>query len=605
MKTADYHKIAEIIPHQPGVYKFFDVQGEILYVGKAKDLKKRIASYFGQKTHQSYKTGLMVRTASRMEYTIVDSEQDALLLENTLIKEMQPRYNVQWRDDKSYSYICVKNERFPRVFFTRRVIRDGSIYYGPYASKARAKAILDIVKKLFPLRTCTYDLSQRNIDRGKFKVCLEYHIRNCLGPCENLETEEAYMEKIGQVKNILRGQFRDVRQHLKTQMDGHAAQMEFEKAQEIKEKLRLFGDYQSKSAVVSQKIRDVDVFALATDRKYAYVHFLKVVNGGIIHSHTMTMQKNLNTDADQLLALAAEHLRETFGSTAPEIIVPFDIPIVSDAVTVTIPQRGEKKGLLDLADKNVKHYLFRKQQEEINKRGRANMTERILKTLQKDLEMDEVPWHIECFDNSNLQGTHPVASCVVFRNARPAKSEYRKFNIKTVEGPDDYASMREIVHRRYRRLIDEEKPLPQLVIIDGGKGQLNAAITSLKELGIKDSVTIIGIAKRLEEIYFPGDSIPLYINKKSESLKLIQQIRNEAHRFAITFHRHQRGRELSRTALTDIPGIGNKIAEKLLKHFSSVTRIAQALPEEVAAQIGKQKAQVVLNYLKGREGEEE
>jgi excinuclease ABC subunit C len=603
MKTADYQRIADTIPHQPGVYKFLAEDGVIIYVGKAKSLKKRLASYFGEKKHQSYKTGVMVRSAAHFEYTLVDSENDALLLENMLIKKIQPRYNVTWRDDKSYSYICVKKERFPRVFFTRQVIRDGSTYFGPYASKSRAKVVLEVVRKLFPLRTCAFELSEKNIERGKFKVCLEYHIKNCMGPCEGLESEEDYMEKIRQVKNILKGNFREVRLHLHERMARHAAEMEFEKAQDIKGKLSFFEDYQGKSTVVSQTIGDVDVFHLSEDPKRAYVHYLKVVSGAIIHSHTMEMIKNLNEDKEQILILAVDHIRETFESTSPEIIVPFSIHLPSSDISVTVPQRGEKKALLDLAEKNVKHYLFKKQQQELNQSGRANSVERILKTLQQDLNMTEVPWHIECFDNSNLHGTNPVASCVVFRNAKPSKNDYRKFNIKSVEGPNDFASMEEIVYRRYHRMLEEGSSLPQLIIIDGGKGQLSAAMKSIETLGIADKVTVIGIAKRLEEIYFPGDSVPLYINKKSESLKLIQQARNEAHRFAISFHRQKRSKAVTQTALTTVAGIGEKTAQKLLLHFGSVARIQKASTEEIEKVIGKKKTSVLLEYLSG-EGSE-
>jgi excinuclease ABC subunit C len=493
----------------------------------------------------------------------------------------------------------VKNERFPRVFFTRQVIKDGSTYFGPYASKARAKVILDVVRKLFPLRTCTLYLSEKNICQGKFKICLEYHIKNCLGPCEGFEEEEEYLDRISQVKNILKGNFREVRAHLKERMEYHAAETHFEKAQEIKDKLTFFEDYQGKSTVVSQTVRDVDVFHISEDQKKAYVHFLKVVSGAVIHTHTMEMIKNLNDHKPQILSLAVLHIREQFSSEAPEIIVPFEIPPPAEGIEVTIPQRGEKKSLLDLAEKNVKHYLFRKQQQELNQSGRANSAERILKQLLQDLHMDDVPFHIECFDNSNLQGTNPVASCVVFKNANPAKSEYRKFNIKTVEGANDFASMEEIVLRRYRRLLDEDKSLPQLIIIDGGKGQLSAAMKSIDDLGIASPVTVIGIAKRLEEIYFPGDGIPLYINKKSESLKLIQQARNEAHRFAITFHRQKRGKEITQTVLTTIPGIGEKTAQKLLLHFKSVSRLQTASVDDIAGVIGKHKAEGLLKHLNG------
>ncbi len=597
MTTTDYKAIADSIPHDPGVYRFIDHTDEILYVGKAKDLKKRVASYFGDKKNRAYKTGIMVKSADHLEYTIVNTEQDALLLENTLIKKLQPRYNVTWRDDKSYTYICMKKERFPRVFLTRNVIKDGSMYFGPYTSKARVKAILDIVKKLFQLRNCSFDLSEQNIAKGKFKVCLEYHIKNCLGPCVGLEDEEDYSRKIEQVRNILRGNFREVKEYLHREMDKCVGHLQFERADELKDKLNLFSDYQSKSTVVSQKVENADVFHIATDNKRAYVHFLKVVRGAIMHTYTMELVKNLNDDKVQLLTLAVEHIRDKFNSASQDIIVPFKIHVSGEDNRLIVPQRGERKGLLDLADKNVKHFLFQKQRQEINSNRKQSSAERILKTLQMDLNMDEVPWHIECFDNSNIQGAFPVASCVVFKNAKPSKKDYRKFNIKTVEGPDDYASMVEIVGRRYKRMLDEKSPLPQLIIIDGGKGQLNAAMQSVVDLGIEDKVTVIGIAKRLEEIYFPGDSLPLYINKKSESLKLIQQARNEAHRFAITFHRQKRSKDFTKTELTLIPGIGDKISLKLLTHFGSVEKVKEARHSELAKVIGGKKAELVTEYF--------
>ncbi len=597
MTTTDYKAIADSIPHDPGVYRFIDHTDEILYVGKAKDLKKRVASYFGDKKNRAYKTGIMVKSADHLEYTIVNTEQDALLLENTLIKKLQPRYNVTWRDDKSYTYICMKKERFPRVFLTRNVIKDGSMYFGPYTSKARVKAILDIVKKLFQLRNCSFDLSEQNIAKGKFKVCLEYHIKNCLGPCVGLEDEEDYSRKIEQVRNILRGNFREVKEYLHREMDKCVGHLQFERADELKDKLNLFSDYQSKSTVVSQKVEYVDVFHIATDNKRAYVHFLKVVRGAIMHTYTMELVKNLNDDKVQLLTLAVEHIRDKFNSASQDIIVPFKIHVSGEDNRLIVPQRGERKGLLDLADKNVKHFLFQKQRQEINSNRKQSSAERILKTLQMDLNMDEVPWHIECFDNSNIQGAFPVASCVVFKNAKPSKKDYRKFNIKTVDGPDDYASMVEIIGRRYKRMLDEKSPLPQLIIIDGGKGQLSAAMQSVVDLGIEDKVTVIGIAKRLEEIYFPGDSLPLYINKKSESLKLIQQARNEAHRFAITFHRQKRSKDFTKTELTLIPGIGDKISVKLLTHFGSVEKIKEARHSELAKLIGGKRAELVTEYF--------
>jgi excinuclease ABC subunit C len=595
MTDDDYKAMVSTIPRDPGVYRFINAEGTVIYVGKAKNLKHRLASYFGEKKNQYFKTKAMVRNAQRIEFTIVESEADALLLENTLIKQIQPRYNVNLKDDKSYTFICIKNERFPRVFFTRRVIRDGSTYFGPYTSKTRVKEIFEIVKKLFPLRTCQLLLEPKPIAAGKYKVCLEYHIKNCMGPCEGHEQEDTYNARIEQIRNILKGNFRGVLQHLRSQMESFAMDMQFEKAQQIKEKLSLFEDYQSRSTVVSHLERDLDVFSIATDETYGYVNYLKVVQGAIINSFTQELQKNLDEDEGQLLSYTIDRLREKFNSITEEIIVPFKVELVDTNIVQTVPQRGEKKELLDLSMKNVKYFLLQKQKEKMNN-IRQTPAERILGTLKKDLRMEAVPMHIECFDNSNIQGSNPVASCVVFRNAKPAKRDYRHFHVKTVEGPDDFASMREIVERRYTRMIAENEPLPDLIIIDGGKGQLSAAMESITKLQIREKVVVIGIAKKLEEIYFPGDSIPVYIDKKSESLKLIQQVRNEAHRFAITFHRNTRSKNFTTTELTGIKGIGEKTAEKLLKEFGSVKKLKQAAYADLEKSVGKSAAQKIVEW---------
>src|SRR5688500_1324464 len=592
MTYEDYKAVASSVPREPGVYRFFNAEGKVIYVGKAKNLRHRLASYFGEKKHQYFKTLTMVRHAHHFEYTIVKSEQDALLLENTLIKQIQPRYNVNLKDDKSYSYICIKNERFPRVFLTRKVIRDGSTYFGPYTSKAKVKEILEIVKKLFPLRTCSLLLNPQPIAAGKYKVCLEYHIKNCLGPCEGLETEETYNTRIEQVRNILKGNFREVIQHLKNQMEVLAADMEFEKAHQLKEKLDLFEDYQAKSTVVSQTMRDLEVFSIASDETNAYVNYLKIAQGAIINSYTQELQKNLNDDEAELLAFTIDRLREKFNSVTEEIIVPFKLKLIDPTIRQTVPMRGEKKDLLDLSLKNVKYFLSHKQWEKINQ-VKQTPAERILEKLRQDLRMKTTPLHIECFDNSNIQGTNPVAACVVFKNAKPSKRDYRHFHVRTVEGPDDFASMREIVERRYKRMLEENESLPQLVIIDGGKGQLSAAMEAISVLGLKEQLTVIGIAKKLEEIYFPGDSIPLYIDKKSESLKLIQSIRNEAHRFAIKFHRNTRSRNFAKTELTGIKGVGDKTAEKLLKHFGSVKKLKEASEDELIKVVGPAAAKKI------------
>ncbi len=598
MTTEDYKKIAPTLPKDPGVYRFLGKDDTILYVGKAKNLKNRLSSYFGNKKHQHNKTKALIKNAERFEYTIVETEQDALLLECTLIKKFQPRYNVMLKDGKTYTYICIKKERFPRVFMTRSVIRDGSTYFGPYTSKYRIKIILDLIKSLFPLRTCNFHLSQTNIDKGKFKVCLEYHIKNCMGPCEGREDQMPYDEKIAQIKNMLRGNFGAVKQHLKSVMQQHAENLEFEKAQILKEKLDAFIDYQGKSTVVSTSIRDLDVFYIATDEKKAYVNFLKVINGAIMNTHTLELTKNLDDDEQKLLAFAIHELRKKFNSITTEILLPYKVTLLEEDISITVPKIGDKKKLLELAEKNVKYFLLQQRKQEINNIKKETSAERILKTMKEDLQMDKVPFHIECFDNSNMQGSFPVSSCVVFKNAKPSKKDYRHFNIKTVEGPNDFASMEEVVYRRYSRLIREAQPLPDLIIVDGGKGQLSATMKIIRQLDLENKITIIGIAKRLEEIFFPDDPIPLYINKKSETLKVIQQARNEAHRFAITFHRNQRSRHFTTTELTNIQGIGDKTAQKLLSHFGSVKKLKAALETEIIEVVGKVAAGKIKAYFK-------
>ena len=603
MTTEDFKNIAHTIPLQPGVYRFKDKEGKILYVGKAKKLRNRLSSYFGQRKDRAHRTRVMVKNADHIEVTVVETEADALLLENSLIKQYQPRYNVMLKDDKNYSYLCIKNERFPRVFITRRVIRDGSSYFGPYTSKARIKVILDLIKQLFPLRTCNLNLSEANIKAGKFKVCLEYHIKNCLGPCVGYEEEEDYNEKIKQIKNILRGNFGEVKRHFQTVMEKMAADLEFEKAQQIKDKLKAFENYQSKSTIVSTTIRDVDVFSIAKDEKYVFVNYIKVVNGAIIHTHTQELVQNLDEEEGDLLSYVIPILRDRFNSISPEIILSEDLELAGLDLQVTVPKIGDKKKLLDLSQKNSTFSLLQKRKQEVSRSNRQTPAERILRTMQADLQMDVLPMHLECFDNSNIQGSHPVSSCVVFKNAKPSKKDYRHYNIKTVVGPDDFASMREVVHRRYRRLLQKGEPLPQLIIIDGGKGQLSAAMESIRLLGIENKITVIGIAKRLEEIFFPNDPVPVLINKKSETLKVIQQARNEAHRFAITFHRLKRSQHFTSTELTNIPGIGDKTAQKLLSHFGSVKKIKAAPVAEIIQVSNMSVAKKLKNYF-GVEEEE-
>ncbi|NJC26459.1 excinuclease ABC subunit UvrC [Neolewinella antarctica] len=600
MKTADFKAIADTVPKQPGVYRFIGPDDTILYVGKAKVLRNRVASYFGDRKDRLHRTRIMVKNAARLEFTIVESEADALLLENALIKTHQPRYNINLKDDKSYSYICIKNERFPRVFITRQVRRDGSQYFGPYTSKGRLKVILDLIKQLFPLRTCNLNLSQDNIEEGKFKVCLEYHIKNCEGPCVGEETEENYNEKIDQVTNILKGNFAEVRRHFEARMEELAAEMEFERAQQIQDKLKSFKNYQSKSQIVSITIRDVDVFGVAVDEEHneAFLNYIKIVNGSIIHTTTQEIEMNLDDDAESLLTYAIPELRDRFNSIAPEIILDHDLLLPGVEGTVTVPKIGDKRKLLDLSVKNAKYMLLQRKKQRMNNANRQTPAERVLKTLQSDLQMDDLPMHIECFDNSNIQGTNPASACVVFKNGKPSKKDYRHYNIKSVVGPDDFASMKEVVHRRYRRLLDEGEPLPQLVIIDGGKGQLSSSMESIDLLGIRGRMVVVGIAKRLEEIYFPNDSVPLHINKKSESLRLIQQCRDEAHRFSLRHHRNKRSIGMVGTELHQIPGIGDKTVSKLMAHFGSPKKVSQALASEIAEVTNLSTAKKIIEFYR-------
>ncbi len=601
MKTSDFQEISPTLPKQPGVYRFLDEDDTILYVGKAKNLKNRLTSYFGNKKHQAFKTKTMVKNAHHIEFTIVETEHDALLLENSLIKKHQPRYNVMLKDGKTYTYICIKNERFPRIFFTRKVRKDGSTYLGPYTSKFRTKQIFELIKNLFPLRTCSLHLSEKNIEDGKFKVCLEYHIKNCKGPCIGEETEEEYNRKIEQVKNILKGNFKPVKDYIKEEMMYYSERMEFEKAHEMKEKMTLFEDYQAKSTVVSTTIKDIDVFAIDSYKDSAIVNYIKIVNGAIINTDTIEMKKNLDDKDSSLLRYAIHDLREKYNSISQEIILAKEIKLLDPDIEIIVPQRGDKKKLLELSETNVKYHIMTLKKEDISKINKQTSVERILRTLQEDLHMDTIPYHVECFDNSNIQGSHPVASCVVFKNAKPSKKDYRHFNIKTVEGPNDFASMEEVVYRRYKRMLDEKETLPQLIIIDGGKGQLSSAVKSLEKLEILEKVTVIGIAKKLEEIFFHDDPVPIYINKKSESLKLIQQARNEAHRFAITFHRTKRSQHFTTSELHSIPGVGDKSATKLLSQFKSVERVKNQSLDELQEVVGKNVAKKVYEYFKNKE----
>ena len=583
----------QTLPDTPGVYQFFDAKDTIIYIGKAKNLKKRVRSYFN-KNHDYGKTNVLVKKIRNIKHIVVDSETDALLLENNLIKKYQPRYNVLLKDDKSYPWICIKKERFPRVFSTRRVIKDGSEYFGPYTSIKTVYTLLDLIKGLFALRTCSYDLAEEKIMNQKYKVCLEYHLGNCKGACEGKESESDYLKNIASVREILKGNFKNSLTVFKTQMKTLAADLQFEDAQILKEKLAILENYQAKSTIVNPKISDVEVYSIISDESYAYVNFLQVSHGSIIRAHTLELKKKLNESDAELLALAITELRQRFALQSKEIYVPFRIELGSN-LKMSIPKLGDKKHLLDLSLRNAKYHRL-EQLKQVKITDPDRHVKRIMTQMKSDLRLTEEPTHIECFDNSNIQGTHPVAACVVFKNGKPSKKEYRHFNIKTVEGPDDFASMTEVVYRRYKRLLEENQPLPQLIIIDGGKGQLSAALKSLDELGLRGKIAIIGIAKRLEELFYPNDPIPLYLDKKSETLKIIQQLRNEAHRFGIEHHRNRRSKSALHSELESISGIGDKTRVQLLKAFKSAQRISFAKLDELEQIVGTAKAHKIYNF---------
>ncbi|RZL47112.1 MAG: excinuclease ABC subunit C [Pedobacter sp.] len=594
MSAFDYKKALADIPHKPGVYQYFDAEDTLIYIGKAKDLRNRVGSYFNQENNQfNGKTRVLVSRIRRISFTIVDTEIDAWLLENSLIKKHQPRYNIMLKDDKTYPWIIIKKEQFPRIYWTRKYIKDGSTYFGPYASVGMMHTILDLIKETYTLRTCNLPLTPQNINDGKFKVCLEYQIGNCKGPCQNYQSKADYDQNIEEIKDILNGKIgnviRTVKQVVKTASDD----LNFELAHAYQKKLGVLEKYQSKSTVVNSAITNIDVVSIASDERYAFVNYLKVMNGSIIQTQTIEIKKRLDESDEELLTIAITEFRTKFKSTSREIVVPFPVPLDDDNLKLIVPKLGEKKKLLELSQKNV---LFFKR-EKLNQYEKLNpdlRTDRILTQMQKDLMLTQLPQHIECFDNSNFQGKYPVSAIVVFKDAKPSKKDYRHFNVKTVEGPNDFATMEEAVYRRYKRMLDEEGTLPQLIIIDGGKGQLSSAVSSLKKLGIDKKVTVIGIAKRLEELYYPGDSLPLYLDKKSETLKVIQQLRDEAHRFGITFHRKKRDQGTLKTELELIPGIGKTTADKLLVKFKSVKRIKEAKTEELAQLLNK-KQMIALN----------
>jgi excinuclease ABC subunit C len=586
------------LPNEPGVYQYFDKNEVIIYIGKAKNLKKRVSSYFS-KTHDNGKTKVLVTKIVSIKHIVVETETDALLLENNLIKKHRPRYNILLKDDKTYPWICIKKERFPRIFMTRRVIKDGSEYFGPYTSIRTVRVLLDLIKELYPLRTCTYDLSHQNINEGKYKVCLEYHLKNCKGPCEGLETEQNYNNAIVEIRNIIKGNFKDSLEKFQEMMSVFAEKMEFEEAQKIKEKLNLLGNYQSKSTIINPSINNVDVFSIISDETHGYANFLKIANGSIIQSHTTEIKKKLEETDTELLALFIVEIRQRFNSNAPEIYVPFKVDL-GEIVKVTIPKLGDKKRIVELSERNAKYYR-QEQFKQTQIVDPERHVKRIMGQMKKDLRLHTEPRHIECFDNSNIQGTHPVAACVVFRDGKPSKKEYRHYNIKTVVGPDDFGSMEEVVYRRYKRLLEEKQPLPQLIIVDGGKGQLSSGLKALEDLGLRGKIAIIGIAKRLEEIYYPEDPIPLYLDKKSETLKITQYLRNEAHRFGITFHRNKRSKTAIKSELEQIPDVGAQTITALLRKFKSAKRVKEASLEDLKTEIGHSRAMKVYDFYHKKE----
>ncbi len=599
METRNLDTILKTLPDKPGVYQYFDKEGKILYVGKAKSLKKRVSSYFNKQVFENGKTAVLVRKIEDIRFTVVDNPLEALLLENSLIKKLQPRYNVMLKDDKTYPWIVIKNEPFPRIFPTRRFIKDGSEYFGPYASVVMMKTLLDLIKQLYPRRTCPLNLTKQNIDAGKFRVCLEYHIGNCKGPCVGKQSELEYADMVKQVKEIIKGNLTEVLAMLKADMKEKAANLEFEQAQKVKEKIDILENFQGKSTIVNPSISNVDVFSIASDEGYAFVNFMKVTNGAIVQTHTLEMKKKLDETNEELLLLAIADIRDKFKSQSKEVIVPYLPEIEFPDIVFSVPQRGDKRKLLELSERNAEQYK-KDRQAQIALVDPERHTNRILEKMMQDLRMKEKPVHIECFDNSNIQGTNAVSAMTVFKNAKPSKKDYRHFNIRTVVGPNDFASMEEVIFRRYKRALDENQALPQLIVIDGGKGQLSSAMHSLSQLGLVGKVTVIGIAKKLEEIYFPNDSLPLYLDKRSETLKIIQQIRDEAHRFGITHHRSKRNKATLQTELTQIQGISNKTAEKLLVEFRSVKGVSEASLQALELLVGPSKARSIQAYFKAK-----
>ncbi|MFV0378676.1 MAG: excinuclease ABC subunit UvrC [Mangrovibacterium sp.] len=594
-RLGELKKLISVLPDQPGIYQYFDNTGRIIYVGKAKSLKKRVSSYFS-KNHDNRKTALLVRNIYDIKHLVVETEQDALLLENNLIKKYQPRYNIRLKDDKTYPWIVIKNEAFPRVFQTRNVVRDGSLYFGPYTSVVAVRTLLDLFRRIYKLRNCNLNLQKENVKTGKYKVCLEYHIGNCLGPCEGYQTETDYSKYIDEIKDILKGNISGVIKYLRDIMKEFAQSYQFEEANQVKEKLLVLEKFQNRSTVVSATITDVDVFGIDVVEKSAFVNYLKVINGAIVQTYTTEIRKALDESPEELLEYAVVDIRQKIFSNAKELLVPFMPDIKLNGIEFKVPVIGDKKKLLDLSVRNAKYYRLEKEKQFALTKPAQN-TNRILETMKKDLQLKELPVQIECFDNSNLQGTNPVAACVVFKNGKPAKKDYRHFNIKTVEGPNDFASMEEIIYRRYKRQLDENNALPQLIIIDGGKGQLGAALNALEKLELRGKIPIIGIAKKLEEIFFPGDSVPLYLDKNSETLKVIQQARDETHRFGITFHRQKRSKNFIQSELEKVPGIGAKTVQHLLRQFKSLENLKKQSYDTVSAEIGNSRATKIFDYF--------
>lgn len=590
-------RVIGVLPDQPGVYQFLDEKGNIIYIGKAKNLKKRVSSYFNRNRFENNKLKLLVRRIAKIKHIVVENESDAFLLENNLIKKHQPRYNVQLKDDKSFPWICVKKEPFPRIFQTRNLKNDGSTYYGPYTSVVMVRTLLDLIRQLFPLRNCNLNLTEENIGAGKFRVCLEYHLGNCLGPCVGYQDEANYNDSVKQIHQILKGNINHVTAHLKGLMKKYSDEFEFEQAQKVKEKLEMLRKYQSRSTIVNPKINNIDVYSISEEKDHAYVNYLKVIRGAIVQAHNLEIRKKLNETREELLAMAIIEIRNRIPTQAREIIVPTKVDLGMPHIHQILPARGDKKKLLELSLRNARHYQT-EQRKQKDSAAAASPASRILNRVKEDLRLTDTPVHIECFDNSNIQGKEAVASCVVFRNAKPSKKEYRHFHIKTVTGADDYASMYEIITRRYKRQLKEKKDLPQLVITDGGKGQLGVAVESLKKLGLWGRVAIIGIAKKLEEIYFPGDSVPIYIDKNSETLKLIRNIRNEAHRFGINFHRDERSRKMTQSILDQVPGIGEQSKRKLLARYHGVDKILKEDPVVLGSLIGARRAEQLISYLR-------